>query len=120
MSGRLGRDLASPLLLVVAFIGAELLLTVLGIVLLALLDKDVPQVLGTVCVGAMTGLAGLLAPNTGLLAGGRTAHNATLAGNAAAAAVMETDELRKLQRVADELADELADKRDNHNERKRP
>lgn len=106
--GRYRPVVSSPLLLVVAFIGTELLLTVLGIIALALLDKSVPQVLGTVCVGAMTGLAGLLAPNTGLIAGGRSAHNAHMAGSAAAQAVLETDELMRLARMSDELADRYA------------
>lgn len=110
--------LGSPLLLVVSFIGVELLLTVLGIILLAVLGKPVPQVLGTVCVGAMTGLAGLLAPNTGLLAGGRSAHNAQMAGSAAAQAVLETGELHRLQREADQLADELYNPRETRERRK--
>ena len=96
----------SPLLVVVMFIGLELLLTVVGIVALALLGRDVPEVLGTVCVGAMTGMTGLLAPNHGL-AGGRSAHSAQMAGSAAAAAVLETDQLHQLQREADQLVRDM-------------
>jgi hypothetical protein len=46
---------------VVLFLGASLLLTLLGIAVLAGLDKSVPGILENIAVGCLTGLAGLLA-----------------------------------------------------------
>lgn len=46
---------------VVLFLGGTLALTVLGIAVLAGLDKAIPGILENVAVGCLTGLAGLLA-----------------------------------------------------------
>jgi hypothetical protein len=78
----------SPLQLVIAFIGVVLLTGLVGIIVLAVLDRPVPDELGTVCIASMTALAGVLAPNTGLMASGRIARHAEEAGQAAAAAVV--------------------------------
>lgn len=42
------------------FIGAVLILSVLGIITLASLDKSIPDVLQNIAVGSLTGLVGLL------------------------------------------------------------
>lgn len=47
--------------LVVMFLGATLLLSLVGIVTIVALDKEVPDILGQMAVGALAGLAGLLA-----------------------------------------------------------
>ena len=46
---------------VVLFLGGTLALTVLGIAVLAGIDKAIPGILENVAVGCLTGLAGLLA-----------------------------------------------------------
>lgn len=46
---------------VVLFLGGTLVVTVVGIAVLAGLDKAVPGILENVAVGCLTGLAGLLA-----------------------------------------------------------
>ena len=51
-----------PLKLVVAVIGAVLVVAVLGIIALAATGKSTPDVLQNVAVGALTGLVGLLVP----------------------------------------------------------
>lgn len=83
---------AAPVQLVIGFIGVVLLTALLGIIVLAVMAQPVPDELGTVCIASMTALAGVLAPNTGLLTHGRTARRAEAAGLAAAAAVVRADE----------------------------
>lgn len=51
--------------LVIGFVGAVLVLGVLGIVALAWRGQPVPDVLQNVTVGALTGLVGLLVPSGG-------------------------------------------------------
>lgn len=82
---------AAPVQLVIGFIGVVLLTALLGIIVLAVMSQPVPDELGTVCIASMTALAGVLAPNTGLLTSGRTARRAEAAGHAAATAVIEAD-----------------------------
>lgn len=52
----------NPLALVIGFVGATLLGSLVGIVLLALNAQPIPDVLQNVAVGALTGLVGLLVP----------------------------------------------------------
>lgn len=82
---------AAPVQLVIGFVGAVLMVSTLGIITLALFDKAVPDELATVAIASMTGLAGLLTPNTGLVSTGRTARRAAAAGEAAATAVLAVD-----------------------------
>ena len=83
----------APVQLVIAFVGVVLLTSTVGIIVLALFDKSVPDELATVAIASMTGLAGLLTSPTGLLSTGRTARRAAAAGEAAASAVLHSDEL---------------------------
>lgn len=46
--------------MVVAFVGAVLVLSVVGVVLLALQGVPIPDVLQNIAVGSLTGLVGLL------------------------------------------------------------
>lgn len=89
---------AAPVQLVIVFVGSVLLLCTLGIIALAVVDQAVPDALGTLSIASMTALAGLLAPNTGLLTNGRAARRAQAAGEAAAAAVVAAED----QAVADD------------------
>lgn len=82
------RVVVTPVHLVILFIGAVLIISVVGIIVLAATGNPAPQELGTVCIASMTALGGLLAPNTGLFSSGRTAQRASLAGEAAARAVV--------------------------------
>lgn len=50
--------------LVIKIVGAVLGLSLAGIVLLAAIDRPVPDVLPMVSTGALTGLVGLLVPRT--------------------------------------------------------
>lgn len=93
----------APVQLVIGFVGTVLLTSTVGIIALALFDKAVPDELATVAIASMTGLAGLLTSPTGLLSTGRTARRAAAAGEAAATAVLHSDEL------ADAEAQELRD-----------
>lgn len=52
----------TSLALVIGFVGATLLGSLLGIVLLALNAQPVPDVLQNIAIGALTGLVGLLVP----------------------------------------------------------
>lgn len=54
---------ATPLRMVIAFIGAVLIACVVGIVVLSATDHGVPDVLQNVAVGALTGLVGVLVPS---------------------------------------------------------
>jgi len=82
---------AAPVQLVIGFIGVVLLVALVGIILLSVMERRVPDQLGTICIASMTALAGVLAPNTGLLTSGRTARRAEVAGHAAAHAVIEAE-----------------------------
>lgn len=92
----------TPIRLVVAILGLQLQLSTLGIIVLPLLGVDIPNVLGTIAVASMTGLTGLLTPNTGLR-GSASERQAAIAGQAAAAAVAEHHGLSRLAQEADEL-----------------
>lgn len=52
----------TPTRMVVALIGAVLLLSVVGIIVLATRGNPIPDVLQNVAVGSLTGLVGLLVP----------------------------------------------------------
>lgn len=93
----------TPVQLVVLFIGATILTNTLLIGVLALKGVPVPEVLGTVVVSSVTGLLGLLAPNTGLVHTTRTARHVAEAGQAAAAAVLEHDGLREVAAEGERL-----------------
>lgn len=89
----------APVQLVIALIGAVLLLSVSGMIVLAVValinngdvEGAIPNQLATVSVASMTAMAGLLAPNTGLLTSSKSARRAEAAGHAAATAVIEAD-----------------------------
>lgn len=49
--------------LVVSFVGGVFVLSVIGIIALATLDKQIPDVLQNIAVGSMTLLGGLLVPS---------------------------------------------------------
>lgn len=49
--------------MVISFVGAVLVLSLAGIVLLAQQGAAIPDVLQNVAVGSLTGLVGLLAPS---------------------------------------------------------
>jgi hypothetical protein len=66
-------------------------------------SKAIPNPLATTCIAALTGLSGLLVPNTGLTTSGRTARHAQVAGAAAAAAVVEHEQLHDLATEAAHL-----------------
>lgn len=94
----------APVQLVIAFVGLVLFVATTGIIVLALFDKAVPDELATVAIASMTGLAGLLTSPTGLLTTGRTARRAAAAGEAAATAVLHSDELAAAE--ADEATEQ--------------
>lgn len=80
----------APVQLVIVVVGLVLWTSLLGIILLAFTTRPIPDALGTLSIAAMTSLAALLAPNTGLVRPG-TSRRAEAAGQAAAAAVIEAD-----------------------------
>lgn len=49
---------------VIYFVGSVLILSVVGIVTLALYAKPIPDVLQNIAVGSLTGLVGLLVPSS--------------------------------------------------------
>lgn len=55
--------------MVIGFVGGVLLLSVVGIVVLAWGGSAIPDVLQNVAIGALTGLVGLLVPNRGTKSG---------------------------------------------------
>lgn len=101
----------APIQLVIVIVGGVALVTAVGMVLIAIVatwqgqdvSKAIPNPLATVCIASLTGLSGLLTPNTGLVGSSRTARHAAVAGQAAAAAVVEHDGLERLSREADDL-----------------
>lgn len=99
----------APVQLVILLVGSVMVSSALGIVTLAVIaavtkgNVKIPQELATVCISSLTLLGGLLTPNTGLVSGTRTARHAAMAGQAAAAAVVEHEGLERLSREADDL-----------------
>lgn len=90
----------APIQLVIMFVGAVLVLCVLGMITLAGIAvaqganpaDSIPQELATVAIASMTAMAGLLAPNTGILTNSRATRRAEVAGHAAASAVIDAEE----------------------------
>lgn len=101
----------APIQLVIGIIGAVLMLGALTMSTLAIVavwrghdvTASIPQELTTVTISALTALAGLLTPNTGLTTSARTARHAAVAGQAAAAAVVEHEQLHDLAVEANNL-----------------
>lgn len=107
---RQGFTQATPIRLVVALIGAVMLATSLGIVVLAFIGAwndcaplEIPAPLPSIALASMTGLAGLLAPTQGLHYPDRTARHMEHAGAAAAAAVLEHEQLNDLATEAEAI-----------------
>lgn len=104
----------APIQLVIVLVGAVALTTAGGMVIIAVVaawngtdvSRSIPNPLATTCIAALTGLSGLLVPNTGLTSSGRTARHAYQAGHAAAAAVVEHEQLADLASEADRLRDD--------------
>lgn len=107
----------APIQLVIVLVGAVALICAGGMVIIAIVtawqggdvSKAIPNPLATACIAALTGLSGLLVPNTGLTTSGRTARHAQVAGAAAAAAVVEHEQLHDLAVEADQLRRETRD-----------
>ncbi len=110
----------APIQLVIVLVGGVALVTAGGMVLIAVvtawqgggaadMTKAIPNPLATTCIAALTGLSGLLVPNTGLTTSGRTARAAERAGQAAAAAIVEHEGLHDLAAEADQLRRETRD-----------
>lgn len=107
----------APIQLVIVLVGGVALVTASGMVLIAAIavlngqdvSKSIPNPLATTCIAALTGLSGLLVPNTGLTTSGRTARHAQVAGAAAAAAVVEHEQLHDLATEAERLRRETPD-----------
>lgn len=107
----------APIQLVIMLVGSVALVTAVGMVVIASIavlngqdvTKSIPNPLATTCIAALTGLSGLLVPNTGLTTSGRTARHAAVAGQAAAAAVVEHDQLHDLAVEADQMRRETRD-----------
>jgi hypothetical protein len=99
----------APIQWVILIVGATLLSSTLGMVVLALVAAVnstkvvIPQELATVAISSLTALGGLLVPHTGLTTSGRTARHAAMAGHAAAAAVVEHEGLVDVAREARDL-----------------
>lgn len=99
----------APIQLVIWLVGTVMVSTALGIVLLAIIatvrgvQVEIPQELATVCISSLTALGGLLTPSTGVTSSGRTARHAAMAGQAAAAAVVEHEGFERLAHEAEEL-----------------
>lgn len=105
----------APVQLVICFVGGVLILCVGGIIGLAIFGRAIPDELGTVCIASMTALAGLLAPNTGLVSS-RTSRRATEAAHAAAAAVVEVDGAADQHSAELDRAVELGNSHDENGE----
>lgn len=101
----------APVQLVIVFVGSVLMLTTLGIITLAIAHVPVPDALGTLSIASMTALAGLLAPNTGLVSS-RAAKRAEAAGHAAATAVIEADAEAEAVQVDHDQAVQLGNSHD--------
>lgn len=96
----------APVQLVIAFVGVVLLICTGGIIVLAVMNVQVPDALGTLSIASMTALGGLLAPNTGLVSG-KTARRADAAARAAATAVMAAEQDDEQHAAELDLAAEL-------------
>lgn len=105
---------STPIRLVVAMIGSVMLVTSFGIVVLAFLGMaqgctpvEIPAPLPSIALASMTGLAGLLAPTHQLMPGSAPTHRAERrmehAGQAAAAAVLEHEQLQDLATEAERM-----------------
>jgi hypothetical protein len=72
----------------------------------------VPGGLSSLALASLTGLAGLLAPGHQLLSwkGSQHQHAATMAGEAAAHAVLEHDGVQELRHIAEDMREEEQDK----------
>jgi hypothetical protein len=107
----------APIQLVIVLVGGVALITAVGMVLIAAIavmhgddvSRSIPNPLATTCIASLTGLSGLLTPNTGLTMSARTARHATLAGQAAATAVVEHEQLHDLATEAEHLRRETRD-----------
>ncbi len=99
----------APIQWVILIVGSTLLTSTLGMVTLALVatyrqsEVVIPQELATVAISSLTALGGLLVPHTGLTGSPRSARQAAVAGQAAAAAVVEHEGLEELAREAHDL-----------------
>lgn len=101
----------APIQLVIVLVGGVALVTASGMVVIAAIavlngqdvSRSIPNPLATVCIASLTGLSGLLTPNTGLTISGKTDRHAQVAGAAAAAAVVEHEQLHDLAAEADQL-----------------
>lgn len=101
----------APISLVIVLVGGVATITALGMVVIAVVaafhgadvSNSIPNPLATTCIASLTGLSGLLTPNTGLTTSGRTARHAAVAGQAAAAAVVEHEQMHDLAVEADRL-----------------
>lgn len=105
----------APIALVVALIGSTMILTSVGVIVYAVVSLSrgcqpvtVPGGLSSLALASLTGLAGLLAPGHQLLSwkGNQQHHAATLAGEAAAHAVLEHDGVQELRRMAEDMREE--------------
>lgn len=121
MTERRHYDVA-PIQLVVALVGAVALVTAAGMVVIAIVaalygndvPDSIPNPLATTCIASLTGLSGLLTPNTGLTTSARAARHAAVAGQAAAAAVVEHEQLHDLVVEANGLSEHTERKHDGH------
>lgn len=105
-----------PIVLVVALIGAVMLVATTGVVSVAVVGMwrggcdpvTIPGGLSSLAFAGMTGLAGLLAPGHQLYSwrGSQQQHAATMAGEAAAHAVLEHDGVQELRRIAEDMSTE--------------
>lgn len=107
----------APIALVIVLVGSVAILTAFGMVAIAIVAAwqgvddvagSIPNPLATTCIASLTGLSGLLTPNTGLTSSSRTARNAAVAGQAAATAVVEHEQMHDLAVEAEHL------RRDTH------
>jgi hypothetical protein len=101
-----------PILLVVALIGAVMVTTSVAVCAFALValwrscgQVTVPGGLSSLALASLTGMAGLLAPGHQLLSwrGSAQQHTATMAGEAAAHAVLEHDGVQELRDIAADI-----------------
>lgn len=107
----------APIGLVIVLVGSVAIVTAGGMVIIAVVaawqgsdvSTSIPNPLATTCIASLTGLSGLLTPNTGLTASSRTARHAAIAGQAAASAVVEHEQMHDLAVEADHLRRETRD-----------
>lgn len=107
----------APIQLVIVLVGGVALTTAGGMVIIAIVtawnggdvSRSIPNPLATTCIASLTGLSGLLTPNTGLTTSGRTDRRAAVAGQAAATAVVEHEQMRDLARETEHMYRETHD-----------